>query len=265
MKIHPTAIIDSAAEIDSEAEIGPYTIISGEVRIGPGTIIGPHTTIEGAVSIGKNCRIFQFVTIGAPPQDLKYKGGKTAVEIGNENIIREYVTIHRGTEAGGGVTRIGDKNFFMAYTHIAHDCRIGNHIIFANGATLGGHVEIQDHVVISGLVAVQQFSRVGCYCFIGGKTGIIKDIPPYVIASGDRARLYGINKIGLKRHNFAPETIEALKAAYRMVIRSSSMTLMESVQAAEREAPQIPEVRYFLDFIKNSKRGVPRTWRKESD
>lgn len=257
MKIHPTAIVYAGAVLAEGVEIGPYAIIGSDVKLGSGTSIGPHTTIEGHTTIGEDCKISQFVTIGAPPQDLKYKGGRTAVEIGNGNIIREYVTIHRGTENGGGVTRISDHNFLMAYTHIAHDCKIGSHVIFANGATLGGHVEIQDHAIIGGLVAIHQFSRIGGYVFIGGLSGIIKDIPPYVIASGDRAKLFGLNIIGLKRHNFAPETIEALRAAYKLIIRSP-LTLKEAIETAEREVLQAPEVKHFIDFIKSSKRGIPR-------
>ncbi len=257
MKIHPTAVVHNNAVLSADIEIGPYVIIGGDVKIGTGTIIGPHTVIEGSTTIGENCRISQFVTIGAPPQDLKYNGGPTAVEIGNANIIREYVSIHRGTENGGGITKIGEHNFLMAYTHIAHDCKIGNHVIFANGATLGGHVEIEDYAIIGGLVAIHQFQRIGAYAFIGGLSGIIKDIPPYVIASGDRAKLFGLNMIGLKRHNFAPETMEALRNAYKLIIRSS-LTLKEAIETAEKEIPQLPEVLHFIDFIKNSKKGIPR-------
>jgi len=257
MKIHPTAIVDTNAVLAEGVEIGPYVIIGSDVKIGAWTTVGPHTTIEGCTTIGEDCKIAQFVTIGAAPQDLKYKGNPTAVEIGNGNIIREYVTIHRGTENGGRVTRLGDYNFLMAYTHIAHDCKIGSHVIFANCATLGGHVEIQDHAILGGLVAVHQFSRIGGYAFVGGLSGIIKDIPPYVIASGERAKLFGINIIGLKRHNFSPEAIDALRAAYKLIVRSS-LTLKEAVETAEREVLQAPEVRYFIDFIKNSKRGIPR-------
>lgn len=257
MKIHPTAIVDKDAVLANGVEVGPYAIIGGGVSVGAGTCIGPHTTIEGNTDIGESCRISQFVTIGAPPQDLKYKGGITSVQIGSGNIIREYVTIHRGTETGGGLTRLGEKNFLMAYTHIAHDCRIGSNIVFANGATLGGHVEIHDNAVIGGLVAIHQFSRIGAYVFIGGMSGIVKDIPPYVIASGERAKLFGLNMVGLKRHNFSAETIEALKAAYKAVVRSSC-TLAKAIETAEQEVQQFPEVKYFLDFIKNSKRGIPR-------
>lgn len=257
MKIHPTAIIHAGVVLAEDVEIGPYVIIGDNVKIGAGTTVGPHTTIDGYTTIGENCSIAQFVTIGAPPQDLKYRGSPTAVEIGNGNVIREYVTIHRGTENGGRVTRLGDHNFLMAYTHIAHDCTVGSHVIFANGATLGGHVEIQDHAVIGGLVAIHQFTRIGGYAFIGGLSGVIKDIPPYVIASGDRAKLFGLNIIGLKRHNFAPETIETLRAAYKLIVRSP-LTLKEAIEATEREVPQISEVRYFISFVKDSKRGIPR-------
>ncbi|MEW6326861.1 MAG: acyl-ACP--UDP-N-acetylglucosamine O-acyltransferase [Thermodesulfobacteriota bacterium] len=257
MKIHPTAIVDAGAVLAEDVEVGPYAIIGSDVKIGARTTVGPHTTIEGCTTIGEDCKIAQFVSIGAAPQDLKYKGSPTAVEIGNGNIIREYVTIHRGTENGGKVTRIGHYNFLMAYTHIAHDCKIGSRVIFANCATLGGHVEVQDHAILGGLVAVHQFSRIGGYAFVGGLSGIIKDIPPYVIASGERAKLFGINIIGLKRHNFSPEAIEALRAAYKLIVRSP-LTLKEAVETAEREVSQVPEVQYFIDFIKNSERGIPR-------
>lgn len=257
MKIHPTAIIDEKAELADGVAIGPYAVIEGRVKIGAKSTIGPHTVIEGPTTIGENCKISQFVTIGAPPQDLKYKGGDTGVHIGNGNIIREYSTIHRGTEAGGGLTQLGDSNFLMAYTHIAHDCKIGNHVVFANGATLGGHVEIDDYAIIGGLVAIHQFCRIGAYAFIGGMSGIIKDIPPYVIASGERAKLFGLNMVGLKRHGFSLETIEALAAAYKILIRSP-LTLAKAVETVEQGVPQIPAVQCFLDFIKTSKRGVPR-------
>lgn len=257
MKIHPTAIVDTNAVLAEGVEIGPYVIIDSDVKIGARTTVGPHTTIEGCTTIGEDCKIAQFATIGAAPQDLKYKGSPTTVEIGNGNIIREYVTIHRGTENGGRVTLIGDYNFLMAYTHIAHDCKIGSHVIFANCATLGGHVHVDDYAFLGGLVAIHQFSHIGSYVYLGGMSGVIKDIPPYVIASGERAKLYGLNVIGLKRHNFSPEAVEALKAAYRIIVRSS-LTLAEAIKVAERDVAQLPEVQHFIDFVKNSKRGIPK-------
>jgi UDP-N-acetylglucosamine acyltransferase len=257
MKIHPTAIISPDAQLDEGVEIGPYSIIGSDVRIGKNTVIGPHTVIDDYTHIGEGCRIFQFCSIGAPPQDLKFGGEKTSVVIGNFNIIREFVTIHRATSADIGVTFIGDHNLLMAYAHVAHNCKLGNHIIMSNVATLGGHVHVEDYAIISGLSAVHQFSRIGAHCIIGGASGVAKDIPPYTMANGNHARLFGLNLIGLKRRNFPEETITALNKAYRIIFRSR-LLLDAAIKKVEDEVENFPEVQHFIQFIKESKRGVCR-------
>ncbi len=256
--IHPTAIIDSKAEISEGVEIGPYSVIEKNVLIGEGTKIGPHVVIREGTYIGKQCQISQFASIGEAPQFLGYKGEKTFLQIGDHNIIREFVTLHRGTVKGGGKTVIGNENFLMAYSHVAHDCQIGNQVVMANGATLAGHILIEDYAIIGGLSAIHQFCRVGTYAIIGGLTGVLLDIPPYTKAQGDLAKLFGLNTIGLKRANFSEETLKALKKAYRIIFRSS-LTLEKAMKrVVEDEISQTPEVQHFLQFIQCSKRGITR-------
>jgi len=255
--IHPTAIIDPQAEIGQNVSIGPYAVIEGEVFIDAGSQIGAHVYIDRYTRIGKNCRISPFASIGTPPQDKKFKGEKTEVLIGDDNVIREFVTINRGTPGGGGVTSLGEQNLLMAYVHVAHDCKLGKGIVMANVATLAGHVVLGDYSVIGGLAAVQQFVRIGAHAFIGGKTGVLQDIPPYVIASGERAKLFGLNIVGLKRHEFSNELVGALKKAYQIVIRSH-LTIQEAMIRVEKEVPSFPEINTFLEFIRNSQRGITR-------
>jgi UDP-N-acetylglucosamine acyltransferase len=255
--IHATAIVDSKAELDANVEVGPYSIIRKNVFIGAGTVIGPHVMIEPYVTIGRDCHIFQYAAIGAPPQSLKFKGEKSDVKIGRGTIIREFVTVHRGTEFGGGLTEVGEENFLMAYTHIAHDCMTGKKVIFANNATLAGHIIVGDNATIGGLVAIHQFVRIGNYAYVGGKSAVVKDIPPYVIASGDRAKLHGLNTVGLKRHGFSQETLSLLKKAYRIIFRIG-ITLNEAIERIKAEVEQIPEVVNLIDFIKSSRRGITR-------
>ena len=255
--IHPTAIVSPKAELEDGVDIGPYSVIGDKVFIGSGTNIGSHVVIEPYVTIGQRCRIFQYAAIGAIPQDLKFKGEMSYVKIGRECIIREFVTIHRGTQLGGGVTEIGEGCLLMNYAHIAHDCRIGRRTIMANNATLAGHITIGNHCTIGGLSAVHQFTKVGEYAFIGGKTGVPKDIPPYVIASGERARLHGLNLVGLKRFGFPPKTITELKKAYRIVFRIG-LTFNQAAERVKAEVDQIPEVIRFIEFIKSSERGITR-------
>jgi UDP-N-acetylglucosamine acyltransferase len=256
--IHPTAIIDSKAEISEGVEIGPYSVIEKNVLIGEGTKIGPHVVIREGTYIGKQCQISQFASIGEAPQSVGYKGEKTFLQIGDHNIIREFVTLHRGTIKGGGKTVIGNENFLMAYSHVAHDCQIGNQVVMANGATLAGHILIEDFAIIGGLSAIHQFCRVGTYAIVGGLTGVLLDIPPYTKAQGDIAKLFGLNTIGLKRANFSEETLRALKKAYRIIFRSS-LTLEKAMKrVVEDEISQTPEVQHFLQFIQCSKRGITR-------
>ena len=256
--IHPTAIVDPRAEIAEGVEIGPYSIIERDVVIGEGTKIAPHVVIREGTRIGKQCHIFQFSSIGEAPQAFAYKGEKTYLFIGDQNMIRESVTIHRGTLPGGGKTMIGNNNYFMAYAHVAHDCQIGNQVVMANGATLAGHIQIEDHATIGGLSAVHQFCQIGTHAFLSGLTGVSLDIPPYMLASGSRARLFGLNLVGLKRHHFSEETLRALKKAYRTIFRSG-LTLEKAIkQLSEDEISRIPEVQHLLQFIQNSKRGICR-------
>jgi UDP-N-acetylglucosamine acyltransferase len=255
--IHATAIVDPKAEIEADVEIGPYTVIKGDVSIQAGTRIGPHVVIDSNTNIGPECRIFQFASVGAPPQDLKFKGEKTFVTIGRGTTIREFVTIQRGTESGGGSTKVGEGCFIMNYTHIAHDCKVGNHVIFANNATLAGHIKVGNYATIGGLTAIHQFVHVGDYAFIGGKAAVVKDIPPYVISSGDRAKLHGLNSVGLKRHGFTQSTLSELKKAYRIIFRIG-LTLHEALDRVKADVEQLPEVVNFIEFIRSSERGITR-------
>jgi len=255
--IHDKAIINSRAEIDSNVTIGAYSIIGDNVFIGSGTVIGPHVVIDPFVTIGRNCRIFQYAAIGAVPQSLKFEGEKTYVKIGDGTIIREFVTIHRGTAFGGGITEVGEENYLMAYTHIAHDCKVGRKVVMANNATLAGHITIGNHATIGGLVAIHQFVKIGEYAFVGGKSAVVKDVPPYVIAAGDRAELHGLNSVGLKRNGFSPTTLSLLKKTYRIIFRIG-LTMNEAIERVRAEVEQVPEVVNFIDFIKSSQRGVTR-------
>jgi UDP-N-acetylglucosamine acyltransferase len=255
--IHSTAIVDPKAEIDKDVEIGPYSIVQGNVAIGSGTVIGPHVTIDPYVEIGPNCRIFQYASIGAMPQAVKFKGEVTYLKIGRNTIVREFVTLNRGTGFGGGVTDIGEDNFLMAYCHVAHDCKTGKGVIMANNATLAGHITIGDYATIGGLVGIHQFVRIGDYAYIGAKSAVAKDVPPYVLAAGDRAVLHGLNKIGLQRRGFSPNTLAALKKAYRIIFRIG-LTVNEAVERALAEVDNIPEVLHLVDFIKSTQRGITR-------
>ncbi|MBW2466565.1 MAG: acyl-ACP--UDP-N-acetylglucosamine O-acyltransferase [Deltaproteobacteria bacterium] len=261
MNIHPTAIIDPAAELDGSVKIGPYVIIEKGVKIGSETTIKPHTVISGPTTIGSGNEIGPFATIGAPPQDLKYKGEDTELVIGDNNIIREYVSIHRGTVTGNGITIIGNNNLLMGYVHIAHDCVIGNSVILANGATMAGHIYIDDHAIIGGLVAIHQFSRVGAYSYIGGHSGISKDVPPFIIVSGTRKqmRVSGINKIGLRRHGFDNETLKKLDKAYKIIFMTPDLLLKDALEKTENEIPDCEPVSQLIDFFRSSKQGVIRT------
>ncbi len=256
--VHPTAIVDKKAELGEDVIVGPYSIVGPNVFVDKGTTIDAHVVIHSHTKIGKGCHIYSFASIGGPPQDLKYKGEETWVEIGDNNIIREYVTVNRGTAGGGGVTKIGNHNLLMAYVHVAHDCQIGNRVIMANAATLGGHVVIEDCAVIGGLTAIHQFVKIGAYAILGGDSSTVKDIPPYVTAWGARARLYGLNVIGLKRHGFSPEVISALKKAYKIIIYSKK-PLKEALAEVKANAIfAVPQVSHFVEFIEHSQRGVPR-------
>ena len=255
--IHATAIISNRAQITHDVQIGPYSIIGDDVHIGEGTVVGPHVVIEGPTTIGKNNQFYQFSSIGAAPQDLKFSGEPSELVIGDDNTFRESVTIHRGTEGGGMLTSIGNGCLLMAYCHVAHDCRLGNHVIMSNNATLAGHITVDDHAVIGGLCGVHQFVRVGSYAFLGGISGITKDVPPYTMTAGRPATLRGLNSEGLKRHGFPPALISRIKAAYRTLFRSG-LTTSAAIRAVREQGQQPPEIEYLLTFIEQSERGVTR-------
>ena len=255
-KIHRTAIVDPSAKLGDGVEIGPYCIIGKRVKIGKNSKIHAHVIIEDT-EMGINNVIYPFASIGQPPQDLKYSKEKTKVKIGSNNIIREYVTINKASVDGDKVTKVGSKNFFMAYVHIAHDCTIGSNVIMANATTLAGHVTVEDSVFIGGLVAVHQFARIGASSMIGGFSAIVQDIPPFTTAAGERAKLYGLNTVGLKRQNFDDSTIKNLKKAYKVLFRSKS-TLKEAIKKLKNEREETEEINYLIEFIEQNKRGVCR-------
>jgi UDP-N-acetylglucosamine acyltransferase len=255
--IHSTAIVHPGARLADTVEIGPYAVIGENVSIGAGTTVGPHAVIEGWTEIGKDNRIFQFTSVGAIPQDLKFHGEKSFLRIGDRNTIREFVTIHLGTEDGGGETVIGNDNLFMAYSHIAHDCRVGNRAILANCATLAGHVLIDDFAIVGGLCAVHQFTRIGCHTMISGGSMVNQDVAPFTIAQGDRAKTVGLNLVGLKRRNFSEEALRGIKQAYRLVFRSG-LRLDEALEKIAAEVEATPELETFTSFLKESQRGIAR-------
>jgi UDP-N-acetylglucosamine acyltransferase len=256
-RIHSTAVIAQGAELADSVEVGPFAVIGPKVRIGAHTLVGPHAVIEGRTTIGERNRIFQFASVGAIPQDLKYAGEDTQLQMGDDNQVREFATLHIGTSGGGGVTRIGNKNLFMANSHVAHDCRVGNGCILANSSALAGHVEMGDHVTCGGLAAVHQFTRLGDFAFIAGGAMVAKDIPPYCTAQGDRAELAGLNTVGLTRHGFSEEQIGRIKEAYRILFRSK-LGLNEALAKLRVEHAGHPEIDRLLDFVGNSKRGITR-------
>jgi len=255
--IHPTAIVQSGARLAAGVSVGPYSIIGEGVTVGEGTSIASHVVIEGRARIGRDNRIFQFSCIGGPPQDKKYAGEDTAVEIGDGNTIREYVTINRGTPLDAGVTRIGDDNWIMAYVHVAHDCQIGSHAIFANVTQLAGHVQVGDWVSFGGNTLVHQFVRVGAHSFTRMGTALDRDLPPYVMAAGDMAQPYGLNTKGLRRRGFSAASLVELKRAYRTLYRSG-LGLEEATRRLADQAAACPEVGVLLEFVARSTRGIIR-------
>ena len=248
-------MIDSRAQLDSSVEVGPGAVVGPNVRIAADTVIGPYAVIESNTTIGSRNHIFQFASIGAPPQDLKYKGEASVVEIGDDNMIREFCTVHRGTEGGGMVTRIGNHVLAMNYVHIAHDCIIGDYCILANSTELAGHIVFEDHVRAMGGVLIQQFTRMGAYSMLAAGARVELDVPPYAIASGDRARLVGVHEIGLQRNGFKPETIAIIKSAMRKLF-FSKLTREEAVKEVRAEYKGVAEIERLISFIDNSQRGV---------
>ena len=257
MSIHSTAIVHPGARIAPGVEIGAYSIVGSEVAVGEGSWIGPHVVIEGRAMIGRNNRIYQFASLGGPPQDKKYRGEPTAIEIGDGNTIREYVTINRGTAQDAGVTRIGDDNWIMAYVHFAHDCQVGSHTIFANACQLAGHVQVGDWAILGATTLVHQFVKIGAHSFTAMGTFLQQDLPPYVTAAGNTAKPYGINNEGLRRRGFTPEALNALKRAYRTLYRSS-LSLEEAKAELQAQAADCAEVGLLLDFLGASSRGIVR-------
>lgn len=255
--IHPTAIIDPKAELDSSVKVGAYTIIGPNVQIGAGSEIGPHAVIEGHTTIGENNRIFQFASLGAIPQDKKYKGEPTRLIIGNGNTIREFTTFNLGTVTGIGETRIGDDNWIMAYCHLAHDCVIGSHTIFANNASLAGHVTIGDYVILGGYTLVFQFCQIGNYAMTAFAAGVHKDVPPYFMAAGYRAEPAGINSEGMRRNGFTPEQITNVKNAYKTLYRQG-LPYEEARSQIAQAAETAPELAVLHDFLADSQRSIIR-------
>ena len=253
--IHETAIIDPAARLAADVTVGPYSIIGADVEIGAGTTVASHVVIDGPCRIGEANRIFQFSSIGEAPQDLKYNGEKTRLEIGDRNTIREYVTMNRGTEDGGGITAIGSDNLFMAYCHVAHDCQVGSHTIFANAASLSGHVTVGDYATLGGFTSVHQFTAIGSRAFCGLGSVITQDIPPFSTAAGNRAKTIGINKEGLKRKGFAPDLVAGLHKSFRLLLKSKC-TRQEALNQLEELRQKYPEVDHFVKFVIGSERGI---------
>jgi UDP-N-acetylglucosamine acyltransferase len=258
VSIHQTAIVHPHARIAEGVEIGPYTVIGEHVSIGRDTKIGSHALIEGWTTIGERNHIHAFTSIGTPPQDIGYKlHEETYVIIGDDNVIREYATVHRATIKADRKTEIGNRNFLMSYIHVAHDCKLGNNIIMANNAAFGGHVIVEDFALLGAIVGIHQFVRVGAYSMIGGQSAIVLDVPPYVNATGNRAQLYGLNTIGLKRKGFSDEVINNLKKAYKIIFRSG-LTQEEAFGKALQKFPDSKEVNHLVDFMRHSTRGVTR-------
>ena len=255
--IDSRAVISPQAQIGAQVHIGPFSVIGADVIIGAGTWIGPHAVINGPTRIGVDNKIFQFSSLGDAPQDKKYQGEPTRLEIGDRNVFRENVTVNRGTVHDKGVTHIGSDNLLMAYSHVAHDCHLGDKIVMSNCATLGGHVEIGDWVIMGGLSAVHQFTKIGAHCFIGNNAAVTRDVPPYVMAIGQPAEPHSVNSEGLKRRGFSAEQILNIRRAYRLLYRSG-LKLKAAIEQLEQIASEQPEIRPFVDFIKRSERSIVR-------
>jgi UDP-N-acetylglucosamine acyltransferase len=257
MEIHPSAVVSPRAEISPGVKIGPYSHIGENVTIGPGTMVGAHVVVEGVTRIGERNKIYHFSSIGSAPQDIAYRDEPTELIIGNDNVIREYVTINRATTKEERKTVIGDNNYIMAYAHIAHDCVLGNHVIMSNVATLGGHIHIGNGAIIGGLVAVHQFVRIGDFAFLGAKSGVDRDVPPFMMTAGPRAKLYGVNRKGLSRMGMSREKIDGLKKAYQIIWRDH-LRFTEGIARVRQEIAMFPELELLLEFFDGSKRGILR-------
>jgi UDP-N-acetylglucosamine acyltransferase len=254
-EIHPSAVIHPEAVIGNNVSIGPYSVIGAGVKIGSDSTLGSHVVVEGPTTIGRNCNLFSFASIGQIPQDLKFHGENSELIIGDNNVLREFVTFHRGTAGGGAKTIVGNDNFFMAYTHVAHDCRIGNKIIMANAATLAGHVTVEDHSIIGAFSGIHQYCRIGKYGFVGGYSVITRDVLPFSKTVGNRAHCYGMNSIGLRRKGFSSEKIDAIHHAFRLLLQSKLNT-SQALEAIQKEHPTVEEIIYLVEFIRSSSRGI---------
>ena len=254
MKIHPTAIIDPAAELLEDVEVGPFTIIEADVRIGAGSIIGPHVLLASGARLGQHVTIFKGAVIGTPPQDLEFKGEPSTVEIGHNTVVREFATLHRGTSATGR-TAVGANCFLMAYSHVAHDCVLEDKVIMANSVNLAGHVHLEEQVTIGGVVPVHQFVRIGRHSFIAGGTRVPKDVPPYILAANEPLKFAGLNHVGLKRRGFSAETLAALKHAYQLIY-NSALNTSQALTRIREEMELTTEIRHIIDFIESSERGI---------
>lgn len=257
MAIHPSALVSETAQLHPSVEVGPFAVIGPHVQIGEGSVVGAHAMVEGRTTIGRNARLFHHCSVGAAPQDLKYKGEPTRLEIGDGTVIREFASVHIGTEEGGGVTRVGSRCLLMAYSHVAHDVQIGNGVILASGAMLAGHVVVEDHVIFGGISGVHQFVRIGKHAFISGGSMVGMDVPPYCTVSGHRAQLAGLNTVGLVRHAFTEEEIRNIKKAYRILFRMK-LGLREAVSRVRAEIPEDRHVEHLLNFVEGSQRGITR-------
>ena len=254
--IHPTAVIDPGAHIGAGCEIGPYCVVGAHVKLGDKCRLHSHVIMDGHTTIGAKCEFFPFACIGLKTQDLKFTGGTCYLEIGSENVFREHVTVHTAT-SDGGYTRIGSHGNFLAYSHIAHDCIVGDHVIFSNCGTLAGHVVVEDHAVVGGLAAIHQFCRIGTMSIIGGCSKVVQDVPPYMMADGNPAVTRGVNKVGLERNGMSEEAQRALREAYKILCRSG-LTVSNALDKIQKEFPPIKEIEHFFDFCRKSERGIAR-------
>ncbi len=258
MPVHPTAVVDPTAELADDVELGPFAVIGADVRLAAGVRVGAHAVISGPARVGENTHIFPHAVLGQDPQDKKYHGEHTALDIGAHNVFREFTTVNRGTDGGGGVTRIGDRNLFMAYSHVAHDCQVGSGCVFANSVALAGHVRVEDGAVLGGLVGVHQYTRVGRHAMLGGGAMAAQDVPPFTIAQGDRARLFGLNVVGLRRAGFSLAVIQALRSAYRELFQQG-IPLRLAIEQVREVYAEVPEVQELVGFVAGSARGVCRS------
>jgi UDP-N-acetylglucosamine acyltransferase len=253
-EIHPTAVIDPSAEVGTDVTIGAYAVLGPNVQVGNRTQIGAHVVLERDTSVGEDCRIHSSAVLGGDPQDLKYQGEESRLVVGDRTVIREFVTLNRGTAASGR-TEIGAECLLMAYVHVAHDCRIGDHVVLSNAVNMGGHVEIEDWAIVGGATAIHQFARIGCHAFVGGTSAVRKDVPPFVKASGNPVRLFGLNSLGLERRGFSVPVRQALRRAYRLLFQSR-LNVSQALEKARVELPPLPEIERLLSFIERSERGI---------